>query len=210
MLRWRPPRGRVLVLAPHPDDEALGCGGTLLLHRAQGDPVKAVFVTDGEAGDPRGLYRGRDYRALRRAEARRAAQVLGVGALEFWGLPDGALAAAAGLRPRLARLLEEERPDIVYRPSPEDPHPDHRALARRFQEARGARRLLDCRYEVGFMLKPSAVVDISGVSAAKARAVRQYRSQLRYGDYLGMTARLGLCRSLFLPGAEQAEAFQIA
>ena len=49
-----PPRGSVLVLAPHADDESLGCGGAIVLHHRQGDRVKVVFATDGAAGDPLG------------------------------------------------------------------------------------------------------------------------------------------------------------
>lgn len=208
---WSPPRGRVLVLAPHPDDETIGCGGVLLRHRRQGDAVKVVFVTDGLAGDPRRLYRGRDYRAIRRAEARRAARILGVTELEFWDCPDGALAGVAALRGRLRELLGAERPDIVYRPSAADPHPDHGALARHFEAAaRGRRGFLDCRYEVCFLQRPSAVADISDTFARKAEALRQYRSQLRYGDYPALMTRTAVCRSLFLPRAGYGEAFRVS
>ena len=46
-----PAAGRVLVVAPHPDDETLGVGGTLALHADRGDPVHALFVTTGVNGD---------------------------------------------------------------------------------------------------------------------------------------------------------------
>ena len=60
-----PPEGSILVLAPHPDDETLGPGGSLALHAARGDRVRVVFCTDGGAGDPDGHYRDVDYVALR-------------------------------------------------------------------------------------------------------------------------------------------------
>lgn len=200
---WRPPQGRVLVLAPHPDDETIGCGGCLLLHRRQGDPVKVVFLTDGAAGGPP---------ALRRAEARRAARVLGVRALEFWGYPDGALAGVPGLSRRLRELLEQERPDIVYRTSASDPHPDHRALGVRLRAAASRARVgfLDCRYEVWSMPQPSAVADVSTVFARKLRALRQYRSQLRHGGHPRRVSRINACRGLFFPGVRYAEAFRIS
>jgi len=209
---WRPPKGRVLVLAPHADDEAIGCGGCLLLHRRQGDPVKVVFLTDGAAGDPLGRWRGRDYRALRRTEARRAARVLGVRSLEFWDYPDGSLGdSAQALRRRLRELLKDERPDVVYRTPADDPHPDHRALAECFKAAAARVRggWLDCQYEVWSLRKPSAVADISSVFSRKLQALRQYRSQLRYCDYLRRVSRIDSCRGLFLPDAGYAEAFRI-
>src|SRR5262245_30184806 len=78
-----PPAGPVLVVAPHPDDETIGCGATLALHARRGDTVHVVVVTDGELGDPRGLFARDDggagsYVELRRDECRRALQALGV------------------------------------------------------------------------------------------------------------------------------------
>ncbi|MFK7743149.1 MAG: PIG-L deacetylase family protein, partial [Planctomycetota bacterium] len=53
---WRkPPHGRVLVFAPHPDDEVAGPGGILALHQQNGDAVRVVVTTDGTNGDPDGL-----------------------------------------------------------------------------------------------------------------------------------------------------------
>src|SRR5262245_47526937 len=80
----------VLVIAPHPDDEALGCGGTICLHRKRGDRVHAILLTSGERGIP-GVIEDAA-RAIREAEARRAAEVLGIEPPVFLRLPDLALA----------------------------------------------------------------------------------------------------------------------
>ena len=69
-----PPRERVLVLAPHPDDEVLGCGGTILLHAAQGDAVHVVIAFDGLNG-----LSAEWPRDTRRREAARVSQLLGLG-----------------------------------------------------------------------------------------------------------------------------------
>ena len=205
-----PPRGSVLVLAPHPDDECLGCGGALILHRRQGDRVKVLFATDGAAGDALDYYAGRDYRELRREEARRAAAVLGVDELVFWDYSDGKLAEARDLPERLVALLEADRPDIIYRPSRLEVHPDHWALGVGVEEALRRYRPApdDFRYEIWATVQPSHVLDISPVWAQKKKAIEQYESQLRYNDYLHMVAGLNAYRTIHRPSARYVEAFE--
>ena len=205
-----PPKGSVLVLAPHPDDESLGCGGAIALHCRQGDRVKIVFATDGRAGDALGYYADRDYLALRRAEARSAGDVLGTSALEFWGYEDGKLAEAEDLADRLERLFAAEKPDVIYRPSTLEVHPDHWALGvgtemalRRYTPA-----IRDFCYEIWATVQPTHVIDITGVWDLKRKAVEQYQSQLRYNDYLHMVAGLNAYRTIHLPSARYVEAFE--
>ncbi len=205
-----PPRGSVLVLAPHPDDEVLGCGGALLLHRRQDDPVKIVFVTDGMAGDPDGHYAGGDYPAIRRAEAGRAADIIGAGEVTFWEYEDGRLAGADDLAERLVSLFAVEKPDVVYRPSPRESHPDHRALAlaadRALDRFRG--RLLPFSYEVWAPVQATHIIDITPVWDLKRKAVEQYESQLRYNDYIHKILGLNAYRAIHLPSGRYAEAFE--
>ncbi|MBI3549125.1 MAG: PIG-L family deacetylase [Elusimicrobia bacterium] len=210
-MRWTPPRGKVLVLAPHPDDESIGCGGVVALHADRGDRVHVVIATDGAAGDPKGYFRGKDYRALRRDEARQACRVLGAASAEFWEFPDGRLARARGLSRRLKTLLAEYAPDVVYRPSAKDPHPDHRALARGFESAAEARprRFHDCRYEVCYLQPASALVDVSRVFAKKLAAIRKHKTQLRYQDYAAVASRTALLRSVGLAGCSSAEGLDV-
>ena len=160
-----PPRGRVLVVVPHPDDEVIGSGGAIILHSEQGDRVKVVFVTDGAAGDALGYYGGQDYLELRREEAGRAGAILGVDELVFWNYPDGRLAEALDLADRLEALLEADRPDIIYRPSTLEVHPDHWALAVGVEEALRRHRpaIRDFCYEIWATVQPSHVIDISPV-----------------------------------------------
>ena len=116
----------VLVIAPHPDDEAIGCGGAICLHQERGDRVTAVFLTSGELG-LKHLSRDEAWR-VREGEAETAAEVLGIAALVFLRLPDWDMDeavddAAMALRP----VLERDPPDMVYLPHPGEWHPDHRA-----------------------------------------------------------------------------------
>lgn len=206
-----PRRGRVLVLVPHPDDEALGCGGALIQHSDQGDRVKVVFVTDGGAGDALVYYAGQDYLELRREEARRAGAILGVGELVFWDYPDGKLSEALDLADRLEALFEADRPDIIYRPSTLEIHPDHWALAVGVEKALGRYRpaISDFCYEIWATVQPSHAIDISSVWERKCQAIEQYQSQLRYNDYLRMIEGLNTFRTMYVPSARYVEAYQL-
>jgi LmbE family N-acetylglucosaminyl deacetylase len=205
-----PPKGRVLALVPHPDDETLGCGGVIILHSRQGDSVKVVFATDGEAGDPLGHYANSDYRELRRTEARKACEILGVRDLTFWGYQDGMLAKAEDLAERLGRLLAAERPNIIYRPSVREVHPDHWALAVAVDRALETYPSSQAgyAYEIWATVQPTHIIDITSVWDVKRKAVEQYQSQLRYNDYVHMVGGLNAYRSIYLPSARHVEAFE--
>ncbi len=121
-------RGRVLVLAPHPDDETLACGGVLALHRGL-DSAFVIVASDGS----RGVY-GAEPAALaarRREELAAATAALGLAPVQvaWWGFEDGTLSARVDqLGERLGEALDELRPDIVLSPWAFDIHPDHAAL----------------------------------------------------------------------------------
>lgn len=131
---------RLLVIAPHPDDEAIACGG--LLQRAAA--ARVVYVTDGERNPlPQCVYfrtpfvttrhRAR-WAEMRREEARCSLSQLDIESTRFLGFPDQGLMAAArrgDLAPRDALLNEirEFAPTLIVSPSVFDAHYDHRAVA---------------------------------------------------------------------------------
>jgi LmbE family N-acetylglucosaminyl deacetylase len=205
---------RVLVLAPHPDDEAIGCGGAICLHRRRGDPVRVAFLTSGERGLPD--IPAAEVRSLREAEAEAAGAVLGVERLDFLRLPDLGLAEdlEQGAR-RLAPVLAAAAPDLVYLPHPGEPHPDHEAVLPMVRLAVGlgvpaGAPLPELRgYEVwGPMARPGWVEVISEVMGQKLRAVRCYRSQLRLFRYDIAIAGLNRYRGIMAGGCRHAEAFE--
>jgi len=125
----------VLVVAPHPDDETLGCGGAIALLCSLGCQVNVLVISDGTMSHPRSRqYPAPSLRALREVETRIAIVTLGVGesAVTFLKLPDGDIptlespnfpAAMALCRDRIAALT----PKTIFLPWRSDPHPDHRA-----------------------------------------------------------------------------------
>jgi LmbE family N-acetylglucosaminyl deacetylase len=172
--------------------------------------VRVVFATDGTAGDPLGCYAGSDYLELRREEARRAGAILGLDELIFWDYPDGRLAEAGDLAERLGALFETYRPDIIYRPSAREIHPDHWALGVAVEEARRhySPAVGDFCYEIWATVHPTYVIDVSAVWERKQKAIEQYQSQLRYNNYLHMIAGLNAYRTIYLSSARYMEAFE--
>jgi LmbE family N-acetylglucosaminyl deacetylase/glycosyltransferase involved in cell wall biosynthesis len=188
---------RLLVLAPHPDDEVIGCGGLVALHLAEERPVRVLVATDGaQAGDA----------SLREDESRRALAHLGAHAqLEFLRFPDRGLDDA--IAPTLREQLLAFRPDLVLVPSPIEIHPDHFALARVFCELvqRDETLFADLAvtrvafYEVGQPIRPNALVDISSVADAKYAAITEHASQLATRDYVSYARGLNAYRAMTLP-----------
>ena len=119
---------RLVVVAPHPDDEVLGCGGLLQQMRHLGVESVVVAVTDGEASHPAARRRGLSVAAARGIESQVALDRLGCGSVRAirLGLPDGDVAAhREDLIDVLSPLLEPD--DLCVTPWRLDGHPDHDA-----------------------------------------------------------------------------------
>jgi N-acetylglucosamine malate deacetylase 1 len=212
-LVWEPGAERVVVLAPHMDDEIIGCGGTLARHAARGALITVVFLTDGAGGGtPEASDPAASLTAVRKREAQRALSVLGIDRLEFLDAPDGALASAgAYLTERLRAILQAGRFDLAYLPFFLEEHPDHRAASRVLLDAaRGGEFALECMgYEVWTPLFPNCLVNIDTTVERKREALSHYRSQLAEADYAHTQLGLNSYRSAaFLGGTcRYAEAF---
>lgn len=206
---------RLFVLAPHPDDEVIGCGGLVALH-AQGDrSVRVVIVTDGAAGVAEG---SQSAVATRQAESVAALAELGAGAPRFLGLPDRGL---LDREEEIARAIRAElldfRPDLVLVPSPAEIHPDHRAVAAAFvrlvqRDPEIAAALAVCAvafYEVSRPILPNALVDITSVAERKFAAIAAHASQAAQRDYAGFARGLNQYRAMTLgPEVRFAEAYR--
>ncbi len=125
------PNQRLVVVAPHPDDDVLACGGLMAMHLAQGGEVMVISVTDGEASHADSAYwQAPALAATRHQELLAGLQQLGVGrtAVHRLALPDGAIAAYAD-RLQLALMALLKRDDVVVTTWHLDGHPDHEATA---------------------------------------------------------------------------------
>jgi LmbE family N-acetylglucosaminyl deacetylase len=209
-----------VVLAPHYDDEVLGCGGLLARLARGGTRIHVVFLSDG-AGGVEEVGDRSTYAERRRAESVEATRALGVQTLEHLGLPDGSLASSLDrLSAAIERVLLVERPDLLLVPSPLEITDDHRAAFAALHQTLTGLRAADARldavaeirvlaYEVNRPAYPDLLVDVTGERAAIEEAMASYRSQLERHDYLGAALGLRRWRCLTLPPeVELAEGYR--
>jgi len=180
----------ILVVAPHPDDEVLGCGGCLARHVAQGDTVHVLVVT---RGDP-AIFPVETVEKTR-LELAAAHRVLGVASVDFLDFPAPGMDAIAGhkVSDAISRVIRRLQPQMLYLPHRGDIHADHRKV---FDAALVAARPINgcsvksilcyetlSETEWGYpsgddAFKPTVFVDISNQLACKLQALNCYQSQL--------------------------------
>ena len=194
---------RILLITAHPDDADVQAGGTIARWVEEGHEVHSAILTRGDKGHDDPSMTQAQVAALREAEQRAAAEILGVRQVTFFDYEDGELAwAGPTLVEHITRLVRAERPDIVLTHDPfagapgyREPqlHPDHRAVgvaaldaiyvratAPLYYPAHAAEGLAP--YRVGEILLVMSdyidhIVDISGTFDRKVRAVRAHASQ---------------------------------
>jgi LmbE family N-acetylglucosaminyl deacetylase len=192
-------RNTAMILAPHPDDESLGCGGLIAELCARGCPPVVVIMTDGTASHPSSpSYPPARLRDLREREAIAAVSALGLSRerLHFLRLPDGGMPADGVSYHRIiaaiGRILQNYHCDTIFAPWFYDPHCDHRTtqvMARALAITFNATVL---SYPVwGWLLSSAAVIprpvtgwrlDIGAHMPTKRIAINSHRSQ--YSDLI--------------------------
>jgi LmbE family N-acetylglucosaminyl deacetylase/glycosyltransferase involved in cell wall biosynthesis len=207
---------RLLVLAPHPDDEVIGCGGLVAQHAREERGIRVLIATDGAEADANAKDR-ESYRSTREQESRQGLQLLGVEDVHFLRYPDRGLEAAA-VAADIRRHMVEFRPDLIAVPSPVEIHPDHFALSRAFFELIQRDETLFAElamarvafYEVSSPIRPNTLVDITDVAALKQQAIAAHASQTGLRDYTAFAAGLNAYRTMTLPGdCKAAEAYYV-
>lgn len=189
----------ILVIAPHPDDESLGCGGSIVKHIKAGSRVKVIFLTDGDRGDFERRF-GEQYVEIRKKSAQHAMEILGVKDYEFWGYRDRDLhLAVQEVKEKLFRTVETFSPALTYAPSPFEAHPDHKVSFGVVWDLREHFGITLALYEVLMALYPNILVDITNEMEQKKKAIVSYYTEVYYNDYITKVEGLNRFRTATLP-----------
>jgi LmbE family N-acetylglucosaminyl deacetylase len=220
---------RIVVVAAHPDDEALGCGGALARAAREGAETHVVFLADGEGARAKTDGVTERERAERRAASAEAGRILGVKSVEHFDFPDNAMDAVPlldvvrAVEGALARL----KPDTVITHHAGDLNVDHRIAH--------AAVLTSCRPQPGHFVErilcfevpsstdwqvpgsapafaPNLFIDISRDWPGKRRALEAYGREMRpwpHARSLEAVEHLTRWRGATV-GCEAAEAFVVA
>lgn len=172
----------ILVVAPHPDDDALGMGGSIAQLAAAGEAVRTIYLTAGEKGCPGD---DEDLTANRRLqEADNAAVTLGLSGWICWHYPDGQLSQRSdSVVLQLAAYFALQKPDTIYVPHDAEAHTDHKTasmLVRRALE-RSVYSPTVLMYEVWTPMPvydAALTIDITPTIGTKLIAIRKHESQV--------------------------------
>jgi LmbE family N-acetylglucosaminyl deacetylase len=228
---WRP--ARFMVIAAHPDDADFGPAATAARWIDDGSVGWLVCCTSGDAGGQDPDQDPLELAAIREAEQRAAAAVVGYEGTTFLHQPDGALANDLALREHLVREIRTFRPDVVLATDPEVlfyrgggvNHTDHRAAGIAAVDAvyPAARNALTFpalaraglvphdvhRLYLFWPRDPDVWVDVSTTVDRKIEALRAHASQIREPDKLGDRIREWLAEDGREIGTGAAEAFRL-
>ena len=191
----QPTGPRVVILAPHIDDETIGCGGVAMKHAANGDRVAILTFADCTRE--------------RIAEGRAAGQILGAHRQEFLPFLSRGLLNQSEPAEQLAKFLGEEKPDLIYVPSLFDRHTDHVAvniLLARFTRQHGLGAMI-YGYEVWSTTTPNVAVDITAQQPRKAQGLACFVSQNRSNNWPEAALALNRYRGITTGAGAYAEAF---
>ena len=178
----------ILAIGAHPDDVELGCGGTIVKLISEGKKIGIIDLTEGELGT-------RGTRDTRAAEAKNAAEIMGISVRENLKLKDGFLNNSEEYQLKIVEKIRKYRPEIILANAIDDRHPDHAKAAKLISDAcflSGLRKIET--YDEGALqevwrpkhvfhyiqwkhIVPDFVIDITGFLDQKIEACMAYKTQ---------------------------------
>lgn len=217
---------KILVIAPHPDDEVLGCGGTIAKHKKQGDKIYLCIVTKAYTPDW-----SEEFIKNRAEEIKKANKVLNIQKTYFLDFPTVKLdiIPQKELNDALRKIIAKVKPDIMYIPHKGDLNKDHRLIfeaslvASRPSTNSSVKKLLSYEalsetewgaqliVDLNEVFLPNVYIDISDTLEDKLRAMSCYKSELKKSPHprsLGIIKVLAKKRGSEV-GLKFAEAFML-
>ena len=215
----------ILCIVAHPDDEALGAGGTLIKHATYGDTVNIVILSKGEDAK----RRSQDKNAKRLENAKNWSEIAGVNLYKVFNFPDQQLDKIPQLKivRNLETIIEKLKPDIVYIHHPYDMNRDHQIAAQTTLSALRPIAYHKVNPEIRafetpssteqapntlpYIFKPNFYVDIQTVWKKKILALNAYVNELKPSPHprsLNTIKALAIKRGSEA-GLKKAEAFYI-
>ena len=199
-------KDRILIVAPHPDDEAIGCGGILALY---GDQCDVLILTDGSKGKSKlrpSLCKD-ELISMRKKETQDAMKLAGVKKVQFLNIPDSELI----LHRNIVRQFDASMYDYIFIPNDGESHVDHLVANYIFRNMK-LKKIIRAKllgYEVWNPLSHvDAYLDISQVEEKKKNMISCYTSQLESANYLEAAIGLNHYRALTYQGVNSVEAFE--
>lgn len=213
----------ILVIAAHPDDEILGCGGTIARHSNEKDRVKIIFIADGVGARSDNFEHNLK---ARKESANNAANILGVQSIEFLDFPDNQLDTIPLLSivKQVEHIIKQFKPEIVYTHCYDDLNIDHQITHRATMTAcrpasdpgRSVKEIYAYEVvsstELGLQrsyFKPNYFVDIDAFFSKKIEALKAYSNEMRafpHSRSLEHIEALSIHRGATI-GLNKAEAF---
>lgn len=195
-------KATILVLSPHPDDEVIGLGGSIILHQIKGSHITVLYMTDGRHESPKLGISKEQMIKKRRSDAELLKNQLKIDQI-FWDIEDNKLTNDSKTVNKFIKLLEKIKPQIIYLPSFFDFNHDHFAanqiLFDSLLKSPDFKTIVN-GYEVWNNIPfPNYIVDISPYFKEKEQLLSVYTTSLKAFDYLKLIRqRNGLNHSLFI------------
>ncbi len=201
------PSGKILAIAPHPDDDVIACGGAIYQSFLNDSEITAVYMTDGRKGST--SISEEKLISIRKEEARIAASIIGIKKTIFLDNRDSELALSDKTVSALSEVIKETKPDAVFLPFIMDSHHDHIATNRIFIAALKNLPSVMC-YAWGLWTPLSVfncILDISPYMDIKKKAIESHISQTKEADIVGAVFGLNKYYSVMSGGNGWAEVF---
>jgi len=182
----------IVVIAPHPDDEVLGCGGLIIKSLQNNCKISLIFLTSGLNSD----------REVRENEALKVASKLGIDDVTFLRINDGKVFNELSFN-KIKGKLESIKPDIILIPFIFDKHDDHISSNKFIPDIPSNLKIEIWCYQVYSTMSCNAYIDITDIAEEKYRAISMYQSQMNNFDYVNWNRGLNAFNSRYSHNKEK-------